>query len=57
MSLKLVIFDMDGVLVDACDWHKDAFNQALEELCGYKISDEEHYAEFNGLPKKQSLQS
>ena len=55
MSLKLVIFDMDGVLVDACDWHKDAFNQALEELCGYKISDEEHYAEFNGLPTKTKL--
>jgi beta-phosphoglucomutase-like phosphatase (HAD superfamily) len=55
MSLKLVIFDMDGVLVDACDWHKDAFNQALEELCGYKISDEEHYSEFNGLPTKTKL--
>ena len=55
MSLKLIIFDMDGVLVDACDWHKDAFNQALEELCGYKISDEEHYAEFNGLPTKTKL--
>jgi len=55
MSLKLVIFDMDGVLVDACDWHKDAFNQALEKLCGYKISDEEHYSEFNGLPTKTKL--
>jgi beta-phosphoglucomutase len=55
VSLKLVIFDMDGVLVDACDWHKDAFNQALEELCGYKISDEEHYSEFNGLPTKTKL--
>ena len=42
MSLKLIIFDMDGVLIDACDWHKDAFNQALKDLCNYQISEEDH---------------
>ena len=55
MNLKLVIFDMDGVLVDACDWHKDAFNEALEEICGYTISNEDHYNIFNGLPTKVKL--
>ena len=46
---------MDGVLVDACEWHKDAFNQALEELCGHTISDQEHNSKFNGLPTKTKL--
>ena len=56
MNIKLVIFDMDGVLVDACEWHKDALNAALLELCNYKISEEEHYSVFNGLPTKTKLQ-
>ena len=55
MSLKLIIFDMDGVLIDACDWHKDAFNQALKDLCNYQISEEDHYSVFNGLPTKTKL--
>jgi HAD superfamily hydrolase (TIGR01509 family) len=55
MSLKLVIFDMDGVLVDACGWHKDALNEALEEICGYVIPDQEHYSTFNGLPTRTKL--
>ena len=29
MSNKLFIFDLDGVLVEACDWHRDALNEAL----------------------------
>jgi HAD superfamily hydrolase (TIGR01509 family) len=56
MNIKLVIFDMDGVLVDACEWHKDALNTALLELCNYEISEEEHYSVFNGLPTKTKLQ-
>ncbi len=55
MSLKLVIFDMDGVLIDACDWHKEAFNEALKQYTDYVISDEEHYSTFNGLPTKVKL--
>ena len=41
-NLKLVIFDMDGVLVDACDWHKIALNEALKEVSGYEIPLEDH---------------
>lgn len=55
MSLKLIIFDMDGVLIDACEWHKVALNQALQELCGYSISEEDHYSIFNGIPTKTKL--
>lgn len=46
---------MDGVLIDACDWHRDALNEALKTVCNYEISLEDHYAEFNGLPTKVKL--
>jgi beta-phosphoglucomutase len=55
MNVKLVIFDMDGVLVDACDWHKGALNKALLESCNYQISEKDHYSTFNGLPTKTKL--
>lgn len=49
-----VIFDMDGVLIDARSWHFEALNEALG-LFGEKISYEEHLAEFDGLPTKVKL--
>ena len=52
---KLVIFDLDGVLVDACEWHRVAFNQALKQVCNYEISLDEHYTTFNGIPTKKKL--
>jgi len=30
-KIRLVIFDLDGVLVDACEWHRVALNKALKE--------------------------
>ena len=30
-QIKAVLFDMDGVLVEAKDWHYEAFNKALGE--------------------------
>jgi HAD superfamily hydrolase (TIGR01509 family) len=53
--IKLVIFDMDGVLVDACEWHRIALNESLKEVCNYEITLEQHYNEFNGLPTKVKL--
>lgn len=53
--LKLVIFDLDGVLVDACEWHRVALNEALQEICQYEISLEDHYNTFNGIPTKVKL--
>ena len=55
MELKLVIFDLDGVLVDACEWHRLALNAALKEVCNYEISLEEHYSTFNGIPTSVKL--
>jgi len=55
MTIKLVMFDLDGVLVDACEWHRVALNQALKEVCDYEISLEDHYNDFNGIPTKVKL--
>ena len=54
--IKLIIFDLDGVLVDACEWHRIALNEALQEGCKYKISLEDHHRVFNGSPTKVKLQ-
>ena len=56
MEVKLVIFDLDGVLVDACEWHRVALNESLKEVCGHEITLEEHYSDYNGLPTKVKLQ-
>lgn len=55
MSKKLYIFDLDGVLVDACEWHRLALNKALEEVYNYQISLKEHKDTFNGIPTKKKL--
>lgn len=52
--LQAVLFDMDGVLIDAREWHYDALNQALE-LFGLSISRESHLKRFNGLSTKKKL--
>lgn len=46
---------MDGVLIDACDWHRDALNIALKKIYNYEISLEDHYKIYNGLPTKVKL--
>jgi len=54
--ISAVLFDLDGVLVDACDWHYDALNSALVEA-GYKaINRESHLSTYNGLPTRVKLQ-
>lgn len=55
MKIKAVIFDMDGVLIEAKDWHYEALNQALS-LFGFEISRFEHLTVYDGLPTKTKLQ-
>ena len=54
-DIKLIIFDMDGVLVDACEWHRISLNRALKEVCNYEISKKDHYSTYNGIPTKVKL--
>jgi beta-phosphoglucomutase len=55
MKIKAVIFDMDGVLIDARDWHYESLNRALG-LFGSEISRYDHLVTFDGLPTKKKLE-
>ena len=54
--IKAIFFDLDGVLVDACDWHFHSLNDSLRHFKGIEISYAEHLDKFNGLPTSVKLQ-
>ena len=54
-KIRAVIFDLDGVLVDAKDWHFEALNRALC-LFGYEISRYDHLVTYDGLPTRKKLE-
>lgn len=53
-KIKAILFDMDGVLIEAKDWHYEALNKALD-LFGMPIDREAHLSTFDGLPTKDKL--
>jgi HAD superfamily hydrolase (TIGR01509 family) len=54
---KLVIFDLDGVLLDSRELHYIALNKALETIDPkYVITREEHLSTYDGLPTSKKLQ-
>lgn len=55
MKIRAVLFDLDGVLVDATEWHYEALNRALG-LFGYTIARYEHLTTYNGLPTRKKLE-
>lgn len=54
-EIKAILFDLDGVLVDATEWHYEALNRALA-LFGFSISRYEHLSTYNGLPTRKKLE-
>ncbi len=54
-KIKAVIFDMDGVLIEAKDWHYEALNRALA-LFGFEISRYDHLVTYDGLPTRRKLE-
>ena len=46
---------MDGVLIDAREWHYESLNKALN-LFGFNISRYDHLVTFDGLPTKKKLE-
>jgi HAD superfamily hydrolase (TIGR01509 family) len=54
MNIKFVIFDLDGVLVEAKEIHYEALNEALGEQ--YAISWDEHLSRYDGLKTSQKLE-
>lgn len=53
--IRAILFDLDGVLVDACQWHYDALNTALQIHCNYTIDYKTHMEYFNGRTTKTKL--
>lgn len=53
--IKAVLFDLDGVLVDATEWHYEALNRALA-LFGYTITRYEHLTTYDGIPTRKKLE-
>jgi len=53
--IRAVLFDMDGVLIDAKEWHYEALNRALD-LFGMPIDRQAHLTTFDGLPTRRKLE-
>lgn len=53
-KIEAVLFDLDGVLIDAKDWHYEALNRALG-LFGTEIPRHDHLVTYDGLPTKKKL--
>jgi len=49
-----IIFDLDGVLVDAKELHYIALNKALGKF-GYTITRDEHISTYDGLPTRTKM--
>jgi len=57
--MKLVVFDLDGVLVEAKKTHYDSLNTALQEVVGdnsFHISWKEHLSKYDGLKTTHKLE-
>jgi beta-phosphoglucomutase len=55
VPIEAIVFDMDGVLIDAKEWHFEALNRALGYF-GYAISRTDHVTTFDGLPTRRKLE-
>lgn len=54
--IKLIVFDLDGVLVETKKLHFEAFNKALADIDNkYIISFEEHLSKYDGLNTHKKL--
>lgn len=55
--IKLIIFDLDGVLIDSKDMHFECLNKAIEECDpAFTISYSDHISNFDGLPTSRKLE-
>jgi HAD superfamily hydrolase (TIGR01509 family) len=56
MRNKLIIFDLDGVLIDSRELHFNTLNEALGKIgLQYVISKEEHLSTYDGLNTTKKL--
>lgn len=52
--IRAILFDLDGVLVDAADCHFLALNRALQEVCGRPVLPKDRDL-YEGLSTRQKL--
>lgn len=57
MKPRLIVFDLDGVLLDFCEVHYETLNQAITEIAGptFSISRAEHISIHNGRSTRNKL--
>ena len=55
--IKSILFDLDGVLIEAKEIHYKTLNQAITEVVGeeYNISYQEHLSIYDGLKTNDKL--
>lgn len=53
---RAVLFDLDGVLVEAPEWHRRAFDEALIEFGLPPLSIKDHTEKYNGLSTIKKLE-
>lgn len=53
-KIKVIVFDLDGVLIDSREMHYLSLNRALGSQ--YEINREEHLAKYDGHPTSYKLQ-
>jgi beta-phosphoglucomutase-like phosphatase (HAD superfamily) len=55
--IKLIIFDLDGVLVNSKELHYEALNKALWSIDpDYQLTYEEHIGKYDGLSTRKKLE-
>jgi HAD superfamily hydrolase (TIGR01509 family) len=55
--IKLIIFDLDGVLVSSKELHYEALNKALSDIDPeYQITYNEHIGKYDGLSTRKKLE-
>ena len=54
--IKLIVFDLDGVLVDAREIHYESLNKALEQAGYDVIPRDEHLSTYDGLSTYKKLE-
>lgn len=54
--IKCVLFDLDGVLADATEWHYQALNKALIKTGLTPIPYDDHLKYYNGLPTATKIE-
>lgn len=55
--MKMIVFDLDGVIIDSRELHFEALNKALGEVDNsFVISLKEHLSIFDGLPTNKKLE-